>query len=75
MKRIEKYLVLNALISEIIYAANENKKRKMSYSLESGHGKTYTDLYHKLAEKYFKNDAVSYNANLRYFNEKMKEVE
>ena len=75
MTKTEKYLVLNALISEIIYASSEVGKFRMNYSLESGHGKTYSDLYLKLNKQWFKNNSKDYNANLTHFNDKMKEVQ
>lgn len=75
MKKVEKHQVLNALVSEIIYASKETKKITCSYSLKSGHGKVYVDLYHKLNKDFFKNDSEIYNANIKYFNEKMKEVQ
>lgn len=74
MKRKEKYIVLNALISEIMYAASENKKRNSSYNLESAHAKDITRLYHKLNKRYFKDNETVLNSNIEYFNLKMQEV-
>jgi len=76
MKKVEKHLILNALVSEIIYASEETKKinKNHVHSLDSGHGKSYKDLYLKLNNQFFENEPKMIETNIKYFNEKMKEL-
>jgi len=74
MKRIEKHLVLNALVSELRYFNNEHLKRNSKYSLTSGHAEKIIELFHKLNNSFFKNDNVKIKGNVLYLDTILKEI-
>lgn len=67
MNKREKNIVLLALVSNIRYIYNLNKKLHI-YSIDNNNVNEIKALYFKLINSYFKNNPETKNYYIKYFN-------
>ena len=74
MKKLEKLLILDALLTEIFHNHKIFLENKTVYSLEMGHGKAVIVLYNKLVKKFFRKSPVIQAYKLEHCRKTIKGI-